>query len=71
MKTAPSTLVSSKKTSGGTNIERPVSSGTQEFGTQRENWPVSEPVIKLEALAQTSGTYQILKKLLYKCYNLL
>lgn len=36
-------------------INRPVSTSIQEFGTQKQNWPVSEPVTKIEALAQTSG----------------
>lgn len=58
LKTAPSGLVTSRHVSGGTILQRPLSSGIQEFGTQKENWPLSEPIIKLEALAQTSGMYQ-------------
>lgn len=57
MKTAPATLTTPRNASGGTIIDRPISSGTQEFGTQKKNWPLSEPVIKLEALAQTSGKF--------------
>lgn len=47
--------MSPRNQSGGIIFDRPVSSSRQEFGTNRKNWPLSEPVVKIEALAQTSG----------------
>ncbi|XP_055537407.1 uncharacterized protein LOC129725498 [Wyeomyia smithii] len=41
--------------SGGTILERPLSSGKQTFDTYEKNWPLTKNVPKLEALAQTSG----------------
>ncbi|XP_018360424.1 PREDICTED: LOW QUALITY PROTEIN: xanthine dehydrogenase-like [Trachymyrmex cornetzi] len=41
--------------SGGTLLERNVSSGKQEYNTHKELWPVSKPMPKLEAFEQTSG----------------
>ncbi|CAH1997051.1 unnamed protein product [Acanthoscelides obtectus] len=48
-------LSNSRFSSGGTMLERPLSTATQEFGTNTKNYPLSEPVPKVEALAQTSG----------------
>lgn len=47
--------VNSKLASAGPNIERPLSSGRQEFDMDREAWPVGEPVPKLESATQISG----------------
>lgn len=41
--------------SAGPNIVRPLSTGQQEFGMDREAWPVGEPVPKLESATQISG----------------
>ncbi|CAK1583031.1 unnamed protein product [Parnassius mnemosyne] len=41
--------------SGGNILERPLSSGTQTFDTDKSLWPLNQPVPKLEALAQCSG----------------
>uniref|UniRef100_A0A240PL19 FAD-binding PCMH-type domain-containing protein n=1 Tax=Anopheles epiroticus TaxID=199890 RepID=A0A240PL19_9DIPT len=41
--------------SGGTVLERPVSSGTQSFDTIKENWPLTKNIPKIEGLLQTSG----------------
>ncbi|CAK1583032.1 unnamed protein product [Parnassius mnemosyne] len=38
--------------SGGNILERPLSSGTQTFDTDKSLWPLNQPVPKLEALAQ-------------------
>lgn len=57
LKTAPANLVSAKNASGGTLIERPVSTGTQEFGTQKDKWPLTKPITKIGALFQTSGKW--------------
>ncbi|XP_074027296.1 uncharacterized protein isoform X2 [Leptinotarsa decemlineata] len=50
--------ISNRNRSGGTLIQRPLSTGVQQFGTQKNEWPLTEPVIKIEARAQTSGQAQ-------------
>ncbi|XP_018569700.1 probable aldehyde oxidase gad-3 [Anoplophora glabripennis] len=55
---APDGVVASRIRSGGTLLQRPISSGIQEFGTNTKNYPLGEPIIKVEALAQTSGEAQ-------------
>nr|CAH7725832.1 unnamed protein product [Callosobruchus chinensis] len=49
-------LSSSRLSSGGTLLQRPLSVAIQEFGTITQNYPLSEPIPKVEALAQTSAT---------------
>lgn len=44
-----------KHRSGGSLLHRPLSSGRQTFDTQPNNYPLTQPVIKLDALMQTSG----------------
>lgn len=57
LNTAPSNVVVNPRyRSGGQLIERPLSSGIQTFDTVEENYPLTQPVIKLEALMQTTGT---------------
>ncbi|CAH1116797.1 unnamed protein product [Phaedon cochleariae] len=52
----PKNLISSRNTSGGTMLQRPVSSGIQEYGRpNKDKWPLTEPIHKLEGYAQTSG----------------
>jgi hypothetical protein len=41
--------------SGGRDLFRPLSSGKQQFDTDKTEWPLTKPVPKLEALAQCSG----------------
>ncbi|XP_008216630.2 xanthine dehydrogenase [Nasonia vitripennis] len=41
--------------SGGTLLQRELSSGKQEFNTDRTTWPVNEPINKIGAIHQTSG----------------
>ncbi|XP_052748813.1 uncharacterized protein LOC113513041 [Galleria mellonella] len=41
--------------SGGTELERELSKGTQTFDTDKSIWPLNKPVPKLEALSQCSG----------------
>lgn len=41
--------------SGGQVLERPLSSGVQEYDTRSELYPLTEPVRKLEGLMQVSG----------------
>ncbi|XP_055908127.1 uncharacterized protein LOC129942966 [Eupeodes corollae] len=40
---------------GGEELKRPVSSGMQTFDTQVKNYPVTQPVTKVEAIVQCSG----------------
>ncbi|XP_055857003.1 uncharacterized protein LOC129919921 [Episyrphus balteatus] len=40
---------------GGEELKRPVSSGQQTFDTQVKNYPVTQPVTKVEAIVQCSG----------------
>lgn len=39
--------------SGGYPLERPISSGIQTYDTKKQEWPVTEPLTKLE------GKYQV------------
>ncbi|KAK7794360.1 hypothetical protein R5R35_007242 [Gryllus longicercus] len=41
--------------SGGPVLHRPVSSGKQEFETDKKEWPLNQPIPKVEALVQASG----------------
>ncbi|XP_052741992.1 uncharacterized protein LOC112054404 isoform X2 [Bicyclus anynana] len=41
--------------SGGAELSRPVSHGTQTYDTDKSMWPVNQPIPKLEALTQCSG----------------
>jgi hypothetical protein len=41
--------------SGGKILERPVSTGKQDFETDKSVWPLNKPVPKLEAVTQCSG----------------
>ncbi|XP_030746527.1 xanthine dehydrogenase-like isoform X2 [Sitophilus oryzae] len=52
---APTTLLSLKNRSGGTILSRSVSKGTQQIYSNQSLYPLTQPMIKLEALAQTSG----------------
>ncbi|CAG0884273.1 unnamed protein product [Darwinula stevensoni] len=44
--------------SGGSGLERPLSSGKQSYTTDKDTYPISEPIPKVEARAQTSGEAQ-------------
>lgn len=56
LNTVPSSvMVNPRHRSGGALIERPISSGIQAFDTVEKNYPLTQPIIKLEALMQTSG----------------
>ena len=44
--------------SGGTLLEREVSSGKQDFDTDKNQWPLTQPVPKIEAVHQTAGEAQ-------------
>ncbi|XP_045536781.1 indole-3-acetaldehyde oxidase [Papilio machaon] len=55
---SPAGLPCPKYRSGGTLIERPLSSGKQDFQTDKSLYPLNEPLQKLEALIQASGEAQ-------------
>ncbi|XP_032686991.1 indole-3-acetaldehyde oxidase-like isoform X2 [Odontomachus brunneus] len=50
--------VNTKFRSGGSLLDRGISSGVQEYDTDKTTWPVSKPTTKLEAIYQTSGEAQ-------------
>ncbi|XP_055686789.1 uncharacterized protein LOC129792085 isoform X2 [Lutzomyia longipalpis] len=52
---APEGKVRKEFKSGGSVIDRPLSSGKQTFDTYKGNWPLTQPVEKLEATIQCSG----------------
>ena len=47
--------VSPKLRSGGTLLQRELSSGKQDFAIDRETWPLNKPSPKIGAIHQTSG----------------
>ncbi|RZC34943.1 indole-3-acetaldehyde oxidase-like, partial [Asbolus verrucosus] len=51
----PKNLISPRNRSGACKLERPVSSGVQDFETKAFMYPVTKPISKIESLAQTSG----------------
>ncbi|XP_055348686.1 uncharacterized protein LOC129595643 [Paramacrobiotus metropolitanus] len=36
-------------------LERPLSSGTQSYPTKKENWPLTQPIPKIESMVQCTG----------------
>ncbi|EDW80734.1 uncharacterized protein Dwil_GK11684 [Drosophila willistoni] len=61
---APNNLVRDQYRSGGQLLQRPISSGSQQFETIKKNYPVTEPVPKLEGLIQCSGEAKYMNDLL-------
>ncbi|KAH8382927.1 hypothetical protein KR009_005850 [Drosophila setifemur] len=53
--TAPKERVKERYRTGGSLLQRPLSSGSQSFETIKKNYPVTQPVQKLEGLIQCSG----------------
>lgn len=41
-------------------LQRPLSHGVQMFDTQEENWPVTQPIPKVESLVQCTGEAQFI-----------
>lgn len=48
----------SKARSGASILERGLSSGKQNFETDKNIWPLNQPLPKLESINQTSGSAQ-------------
>ncbi|KAH8271375.1 hypothetical protein KR018_007791, partial [Drosophila ironensis] len=55
LKHAPGAEVNEKFKSGGLLLQRPLSSGVQFFQTQKQNYPVTQAVEKVEGMIQCSG----------------
>ena len=55
---APKKLLKPTIVSGGAIHVRPLSPGMQTFETYKEKWPLTEPIMKYEALIQCSGEAQ-------------
>ncbi|XP_016926106.4 uncharacterized protein [Drosophila suzukii] len=62
--TSPKERVRDRYRSGGLLLERPLSSGSQSFETIKKNYPVTQPVQKLEGLIQCSGEATYMNDLL-------
>uniref|UniRef100_A0A6P4FPG3 Xanthine dehydrogenase-like n=1 Tax=Drosophila rhopaloa TaxID=1041015 RepID=A0A6P4FPG3_DRORH len=62
--TAPKERVRDSYRTGGLLLERPLSSGSQTFETIKKNYPVTQPVQKLEGLIQCSGEAMYMNDLL-------
>ncbi|GAB0087487.1 hypothetical protein DMENIID0001_017960 [Sergentomyia squamirostris] len=52
---APDERTKANIRSGGSQLDRPISSGTQEYSSRPENYPLTKPLPKDTALEQTSG----------------
>ncbi|WAR26952.1 XDH1-like protein [Mya arenaria] len=46
--------------SGALPLERPLSSGKQTYDTKKQEWPLTEPLLKLEGKAQVTGEAEFL-----------
>ena len=55
LSSSPTDKVSPKNLSGAMELQRNLSSGTQSFRTNDKEFPVTQPLQKLEALSQTTG----------------
>lgn len=52
---APKDKVNARHVSGGERLKRGVSSGVQTFDTYKNEYPLTKPIPKLEAMIQCSG----------------
>ncbi|XP_064547330.1 uncharacterized protein LOC135434622 isoform X2 [Drosophila montana] len=64
LKRAPQADVSDAFRSGGQLLQRPLSSGTQVYQTQKQNYPVTQAVQKVEGMIQCSGEATYMNDLL-------
>lgn len=53
----PADKLSPRYKSGGLKQKREISKGTQDFGTDESLYPLTEPVNKIESLAQVTGNF--------------
>ncbi|RZC32795.1 xanthine dehydrogenase/oxidase, partial [Asbolus verrucosus] len=52
---APANIISPVNVSGGTILERPISTGAQDYETNESLYPLTQPIPKIEAITQTTG----------------
>jgi xanthine dehydrogenase/oxidase len=52
--------------SGGSLLHRELSSGRQEYDTDRNLWPVNQPIPKVGAIYQTSGEAEYINDLIIR-----
>lgn len=48
-------MLSRKNVDGGSKLIRSISNGVQDYATNKSLYPLTQPVSKIEALAQASG----------------
>ena len=58
--------VSTKNLSGSSSLQRGISSGSQSYRTYDEEFPLTQPLPKLEALLQTTGEAKYINDLPYQ-----
>lgn len=51
-------------------LERPISKGIDEFPTNKSLYPLTQPIPKIESLAQTSGKFTEQNTFMYEYINL-
>lgn len=52
---APKNLLNKRNLSAGEKLNRPVSTGSQDYETNKSLYPLTQAIPKIEALAQTTG----------------
>lgn len=58
--------VSPKLRSGGSLLQRDLSSGRQDFNTDKNLWPLNQPIPKMESIHQTSGEGEYINDLMIR-----
>lgn len=58
LNTAPNDKVNAIVKSGGDILKRPISSGTQNFTTKEENYPINKPIPRVDGFVQSGGETQ-------------
>lgn len=66
LNTCPQDKLTPTNASGGAILQRTLSSGIQTFDTQKDNYPLTEPVVKYEGIVQCSGEAQYVNDLPYQ-----
>ncbi|XP_073981118.1 uncharacterized protein isoform X2 [Rhodnius prolixus] len=57
-------LVNEPYRSGYNNLQRPLSSGKQEYVSNKKEWPLTQPIPKIESLIQCSGEAEYVNDIL-------
>lgn len=58
LSTCNENLIKPEYRSGANILKRPLSKGTQVYDTNKDEYPLTEPIVKYDGLAQVSGTAQ-------------